>query len=136
MAGALVIGFRWPVAWAFVLLTKVTPGVCLVWFAVRREWGALVVALGVTGMLAALSFTIAPGPWFDWARLLADDHGHPPGFDLVAGVPLSIRLVTGALLVAWAAQRDIRWLVVPAFVWMQPYVGVPALAMLLAMIPL
>ena len=43
---AIVLGFRWPFTWAFVLLTKVTPGVGLLWFAVRREWRSLAIALG------------------------------------------------------------------------------------------
>ena len=31
---------RWPAAWAFVLLTKMTPGIGLLWFAFRRDlWG-------------------------------------------------------------------------------------------------
>ena len=38
LAVAIVVGFRWPAAWAFVLLTKVTPGIGLLWFVVRREW--------------------------------------------------------------------------------------------------
>jgi hypothetical protein len=38
LAVAIVIGFRWPAAWALVLLTKITPGIGLLWFAVRREW--------------------------------------------------------------------------------------------------
>ena len=33
-------------AWAFVLLTKVTPGMGLLWFVVRREWRALLIAYG------------------------------------------------------------------------------------------
>lgn len=37
LAIATVLGFRHPAAWTAVLLTKVTPGVGLVWFAVRRE---------------------------------------------------------------------------------------------------
>ncbi|MEZ4596262.1 MAG: hypothetical protein R3C32_05075 [Chloroflexota bacterium] len=38
LALAVVLGFRWPAAWSFVLLTKVTPGIGLLWFVVRREW--------------------------------------------------------------------------------------------------
>jgi hypothetical protein len=52
IALALVAGFRWPAAWAFILLTKVTPGVGLIWFAVRRQWRSLAVAIIVTGALA------------------------------------------------------------------------------------
>ncbi len=49
IAAAIALGFRYPWTWGFVLLTKVTPGVGLLWFAVRREWRALGIALGVTG---------------------------------------------------------------------------------------
>ena len=41
IAAAIALGFRYPWTWGFVLLTKVTPGVGLLWFAVRREWRAL-----------------------------------------------------------------------------------------------
>ena len=54
-------GFRYPWTWGFVLLTKVTPGVGLLWFAVRREWRALAIALGVTGAIVAVSL-VARGP--------------------------------------------------------------------------
>ncbi len=55
MAAAIVLGFRYPVGWSFLLLTKVTPGVGLIWFAVRREWRPLLIALGFTGALVAVS---------------------------------------------------------------------------------
>ena len=38
LALAITLGFRWPALWSIVLLTKITPGVGLLWFAVRREW--------------------------------------------------------------------------------------------------
>ena len=41
IAAAIVLGFRWPALWAFNILTKVTPGVGLLWFLVRREWRSL-----------------------------------------------------------------------------------------------
>ena len=50
MAAAIALGFRYPAAWSFLLLTKVTPGIGLVWFAVRREWRPLAIALGFTGV--------------------------------------------------------------------------------------
>ena len=42
LAAMIVVGFRRPGVWAFALLTKVTPALGLLWFAVRREWRALV----------------------------------------------------------------------------------------------
>ncbi len=55
LALAIVLGFRWPATWSFVLLTKVTPGIGLLWFAVRREWRSLAIALGATAVLVTLS---------------------------------------------------------------------------------
>ena len=52
LAVAIVWGFRWPWTWAFVLLTKITPGVGLLWFALRREWRQLAIALGATAAVA------------------------------------------------------------------------------------
>ena len=49
LAAMVVVGFRYSGAYAFGILTKVTPGIGLLWFAVRREWRPLVWALGVTG---------------------------------------------------------------------------------------
>ena len=75
LAAAIVLGFRWAGTWSFVLLTKVTPGVGLVWFAVRREWTALATAIGVTALIAGVSFVIAPQLWRDWITLLTHDGG-------------------------------------------------------------
>ena len=61
LAAAIVAEFRWPAAWSFVLLTKVTPGIGLLWFAVRREWRPLMIALGATAAIAGLTFIIVPG---------------------------------------------------------------------------
>ena len=49
---AVVVGIRRPAAWAFVLLTKVTPAVGLVYFIGRRDWRSLGVALGATALVA------------------------------------------------------------------------------------
>ena len=50
-----------------MLLTKVTPGVGLLWFAVRREWRALAIALGVTGAIVAVSLLVNGQLWVDGA---------------------------------------------------------------------
>src|SRR4051794_38013003 len=54
LAVAIVLGFRWPWTWSLVLLTKITPGVGILWFAVRREWRSLAIALGATLLVAAV----------------------------------------------------------------------------------
>ena len=40
LAAAIVLGFRYPGSWAWVFLTKVTPGVGVLWFAFRKQWSA------------------------------------------------------------------------------------------------
>ena len=82
LAVAIVAGFRWPAAWAFVLLTKVTPGVGLLWFAVRREWRSLGIALGATAVVAVASWAIAArglGRLGGRARRQRDEDRRAPG---------------------------------------------------------
>ena len=63
IALAIVVGFRWPATWSVVLLTKMTPGIGLAWFAFRREWRQLAIALGATAAVTAVSFVLAPQLW-------------------------------------------------------------------------
>jgi len=106
LAVAIVIGLERPALWAFVLLTKVTPGVGVLWFGARREWRKLAIALGVTVAIAAVSFAIAPGAWFDWKALLVDNAQRPTD-----QVPLLIRLPLAAALTVYAARTNRPWLV-------------------------
>ena len=112
IAAAIVLGFRWPATWAFVILTKVTPGVGLIWFAVRREWRRLGIALGVTAALVALSLLLDSSLWRAWLTddILKTATGTPiDQFSL--GVPLWLRLPLAALLVAWGGRTDRAWTV-------------------------
>jgi hypothetical protein len=134
LAAAIVLGFRWPATWAVVLLTKVTPGIGLLWFAVRREWRSLGIALGATAAIVAVSFVLAPKHWMDWfvslARTTQDD---PP---LAIHVPLLWRSVAAAALVIWGARTDRRWTVVVAATISLPTLWVHGLAMLAGVIAL
>ncbi len=128
MAAAIVLGFRWPVTWAFPILTKVTPAVGLGWFVVRREWRALAIAVGTTGAIVIVSFALDPTAWADWiAFLLAS-----PGRSQL----LLVRLVLAAALVALGAATGRRWLV-PVAVWISlPIVWINSWVILLAVIRL
>ena len=53
-----------------MLLTKVTPGVGLLWFVVRREWRPLVIALGVTAAIVTVTFVAVPWMWADWISMV------------------------------------------------------------------
>jgi hypothetical protein len=104
LALVTVFGLRWPWLWSFVLLTKVTPGVGLVWFAVRREWRSLAIALGVTAVIALPTVVLFPDLWAGWIRVITDAG---PG----AGSNLLARVFLGAAVVAVGAWRNWPWLV-------------------------
>jgi hypothetical protein len=115
IAAAAVIGFRYPQAWAFNLLTKVTPGIGLLWFAVRREWRALGMALGVTLAISVVSFAIAPHLWFEWADSLRRNAAVAiPSSAVAVSWPLWLRLVLAAGITVGGALRCWRWTVVVA----------------------
>ena len=109
LAAMIVVGFRYPGTWAFGMLTKVTPGVGLLWFAARGQWRHLAIAIGVTAAIAAVSFVVTPALWFDWLELLRASAGTAAGIQLVP-LPLSVRLALGAVLVIFAARTDRAWL--------------------------
>ena len=92
LALVTVFGLRWPWLWSFVLLTKVTPGVGLVWFVVRREWRSLWIALGVTALIALPTVVLYPQLWADWIRVVTEAG---PG----AGSLLALRVGLGAAIV-------------------------------------
>lgn len=137
MAAAIVLGFRHPWTWSFVLLTKVTPGVGLAWFLFRREWRSLAVAVGATGALAGISFAIDPAAWQSWITdsLGATATGAPLNqFSLP--VPLWIRLPAALVVVAWGARTDRRWTVPVAATLALPILWPSGLAILAAVAPL
>lgn len=125
-------GLVWPAAWAFALLTKITPGIGLLWFAVRREVRPLAIAALATAALVLPSFVLKPGLWIDWVRLVASPLGTPNGIE----IPLVVRLPVAAALIAWGSRTDRRWTLVVG-----GWLAVPALwwnstAVLVALIPL
>jgi len=129
LAAAVVVGFRWPAAWAFVLMTKVTPGIGLLWFAARREWRQLGVAAMATGVVAGVSYLVAPDLWHGWVDLLTGSAGS----STVAGsvpIPLAARLPVAALLIVFAARTDRQWLLPAAVMLALPVLWWGGLSML------
>jgi hypothetical protein len=134
LAFAIVLGFRWPAAWAFVLLSKVTPGIGLLWFAARGEWRSLAIALGVTAAIVLASFAIAPGAWADWIEVLRRNTSAAPGW-VPIDAPLWFRLAVSGLIVVWGARTDRPWTVAVAATLSLPAVWWPGLSILVAAIP-
>ncbi len=128
IAAAIVLGFRWPSLWAFNILTKVTPGVGLLWFLVRREWRPLAIALGTTAAIVVVSFVLAPTAWFDWYAFLRSSTG--------SGELLYPRIAASAAVVTIGALKGWRW-TVPIAVWLAlPVVWIESWVILLAIIRL
>jgi hypothetical protein len=133
MALAIWAGMRWPGAWAFVLLTKVTPGIGALWYAARGEWRRFaIVALTTLGIVLA-GFALAPGQWIAWFQFLIA----APGMPQVGTLPsLVIRLPLAAALVVVAARTDRAWLVPVACVLAMPTIWLQSSALLAACFPL
>jgi hypothetical protein len=135
LAVAIVVGFRWPAAWALVLLTKLTPGIGLLWFAVRREWRSLAIALGATAAIVAVSFVLLPDQWRAWVDVVIRNAGKGGTWASVP-VPLWIRLPIAIAVVVWGARTDRRWTVPVASMLALPALWYGGISMLLAVIPL
>ena len=114
-----ILGLRYPALWAFVLLSKVTPGIGLLWFLARKEWRNLAIALGVTAIIALASFVYAPGDWFDWASLLITSADYKFA-QWVVPISLPVRLAMSAILVVWGARTDRPWVLPIAVGWAIP----------------
>jgi hypothetical protein len=109
MAAAIVLGLRYPATWAFGILTKVTPGLGLLWFAVRREWRQLAIALGATATIAIVSFVAAPALWTEWVALLVANAGETARIQVIP-LPLLVRLPVAALIIGFGGWTGRAWL--------------------------
>jgi hypothetical protein len=136
LAAAIVIGFRYSASWAFVLLTKVTPGIGLIWFAMRRRWRDLGIALGVTAAIAAVSFLLHPDLWRDYLAFLSG--GLTGGAS--AGVapyylPFSVRLIPALAFIVWGGWKGYRWPVVVGSTLALPVYYIISTSMLVGVLP-
>jgi hypothetical protein len=138
-AMVLVLGFRFPGAWAFPIVTKVTPVVGPVWFAARRQWRSLMLALGVTGGLTATSIAAAPRLWRRWLTLLL----HPnslrhsgkslaPVLYLHGALYVAVALALAVAIAHYAARTRRPWLLAVAMIFANPVFTVNSFSMLAA----
>lgn len=134
LLGAAVVGsLRRPGLWAIPLLTKPTVGIGLLWFVVRGEWARLATAIGVTAILAAAAFTIAPNLWWAWIDyILATGVSPNLGSAYVVPLPLLLRLPAAALVVIWGARTNRAWTLPTAAMLGLPVLWLVGLAMLTA----
>ena len=128
LAAAAVVGLRWPAAWAFPILTKITPGVGLLWFAARGDWLRLLQGAAATAAIVCLSYLAGPAQWNDWFAFLLDHGGGATdGF-----FGFGLRCLLAIALVVLGARTHRPWLIAPAMLLASPVLALPALALLAA----
>lgn len=131
MAGGLVLLPRMPLVYPLFALTKVTPGLLVLWYATRREWRHVAVAFGATLFTVVISVVFAPDLWVTWIGTLADAPNAPRLLQLVT-VPLPVRLLLAALLVVVAARTNRQWVLAMGLLISLPSIWVASLSVLLA----
>lgn len=137
IAAAVVIGFRYPGVWAFPLLTKVAPGIGLLWFLFRKEWRALATAVAATVALAAVSAIAAPNLWHDWYDLLRRSITDKQVVDgAYLAIPVWARLPFAVGIIYWGARTSRHWTVPVAILLAMPILWVNVFTLLIAVIPL
>jgi hypothetical protein len=137
LAAAIVLGFRYPAVWAFPLLTKIAPGIGLLWFAFRREWRHLAIALAATVGIAALSALFMPELWRGWFDFLVRSVATTTKVDgAYLAIPLWLRLPVAVATIAWGARTDRRWTVPVAVLLAMPILWINVFTLLLAVVPL
>ena len=133
MAAAIALGFRYPWTWAFVLLTKVSPGIGVLWFAFRREWRSLAMALGATAAISLATYVVAPHHWSEWIASIFSNVCQPQFFSVPPAAPL--RLPVAVVLLFWGARTDRPWTVPIAATLALPIIWPHGLTVALAAIP-
>lgn len=126
---AAVIGMQKPLAWSFPILTKVTTGVGLLWFAARGDWGRLLQGSGGLLVILTMFYISNPADWHAWFEFLLEHKEATPDSQAM----FYLRCLLAVALVVLGARKKWPWLVAPAMVLASPVlVGVIPYAMLAA----
>ena len=131
IAGAVVLGLRWPGAWSFLALTKVSPGLGVAWFAARGEWRHLAMAVGLTVAIAAVSALLDPDAWRTWISVLISNNEVE---NLSGNVPIiaAIRFPVALGLTWWGGRTDRPWVMPIAVLLLLPVIWPNGFAILIA----
>lgn len=133
LIGCVALSLRWPAAWLLPLITKPSMGVGLLWYPVRREWRKLLIAVGVTGAVVAISVALDPAMWVGWAQQLlrtSDTVGWPFPW------PVWPRLPIAGVIVVWGARTNRPWTVALTSIIAMPRLFFLSIAMLVGLLPL
>lgn len=138
MALAIVLGLgRWPWAFTILALLKASPGLGLVYLALRRRWRDFLVAATVGVAVVAVSFVLAPELWPAWLDSISGREGMVG--NSVVPVPYAVRAVAGFVLAVVAGligRRTGELLLVAAITIANPGLSLQGFAVLAAWIPI
>jgi hypothetical protein len=140
IAASIVAALRLRMAelWVLPILTKVTPGIGLLWHAIRRDWRGLAAGTGVTGVVVLVSFLLDQGAWQTWIAILQRDAAatqlDTTGWYLP--VPLLVRVPVAIAVVVWGALTNRPWAVPIGVTIALPVLWLNGLAILAACVPL
>jgi hypothetical protein len=136
-AAVVLLGFRWPALWVLPILTKITPGIGLLWFLVRGEWRSLGIAALATATVVGVSAALDPVAWGGWVAMLVRMDFPELGGDLwFLPLPLGFRLFVAAALIAWGAATDRRWVLPLGVCLSLPTVWLNSPTILIAALPM
>ena len=121
--------------WGAILLTKVTPGVAVVWHLARREYREFAAAVAVTAAVVGIGYLLDPQLWSQWFGSLAAAPETYPA-TVAQAVPLPLRIALAAGLSAFAARSGRAWLLPVAVIAAMPGLWTSAFALLAASVAL
>lgn len=108
-AAMLVLALRHPAAWPVSILLKVTPGIGILWPALRRDWRGFGIGVGLTLAVMLVSAAVfGVQHWVEWVTWMfgsVDVSADRPG------LPFWSRLLTALGVMVYAARTDRIWLV-------------------------
>jgi len=116
LAAAAVLGLQKPAVWAFPILTRVTAGVGLVWFAARAEWRGFFLGVGGLALVVLLSYAVDPTGWQAWLQFLFDHREGTPD----SRASFLLRCLFATALVVVGARKQWPLLIAPAMVLASP----------------
>ena len=138
LAALVVLGLR-GAPWAFAVgsAIKISPGLGIVYLALRGRWRDALTASAVGLGILVVSVVLTPSAWADFVRSVVSQ-GAGSGASLIP-VPFFVRAVAGLALTVVAARlspRNGEVLLVVAITLANPTLYVTALSMLIAIVPL
>ena len=121
--------------WGAFFLTKVTPGVAVVWHLARGEYREFAAAAAVTAAVVGIGYLLDPQLWSQWfASLFAGQETFPA--TVAQAVPMPFRVALAAVLSAYAARSGRAWLLPIAIIAAMPGIWTSAFAFLVASVAL